>query len=617
MTSALVIIVAYDCDPHLDACLASLDLGAQVFVLDNADSAATANLCERHGARYLGSPSNLGFAGGVNLAVTHQWDGQQDVLLLNPDALVTRADVTCLSKFLHERPDRAAVGPRLVGESGSAARADFPFPSPVQAWFEALGLSRWWRGRRFVIGAVLLIKGRALAELGGLDEGFFLYAEETDWQLRAVRSGWTVAVDRSVQATHIGGASSSDPARREAYFYRSAEIFARRWYGSRGWAIMRLAGVVAAARRATLSNKDGRVIARRTLVRFVRGPVRSADSVISHSQGGRHVVQVIRSDSFAGVERYVCDIAGELFRRGWKVTVIGGDRVQMRAELPVGVEHRVGNTSIEVAKALWQVRRSDVVHAHMTGAEFPAALFKNHLRARLVVTRHFAQRRGSTRRGRLAGWVIRRRVDAQVSVSEFVAATIGEASVTIPSGVTRSERTETRENTVVVMQRLEPEKNTDEAVRAWAASPLADLGWRLVIYGRGSQLEQLRELSHDLKCHESIEFGGYTTHPRIALARAAALLAPAPREPFGLSVVEAMAEATPVIASRGGAHMETLGSDGVFFDPGDVASCARVLARLAISDVDWTRRGERLRQRQRAQFSTERHVQALEHVFNA
>jgi glycosyltransferase involved in cell wall biosynthesis len=462
----------------------------------------------------------------------------------------------------------------------------------------------------------LLVKGRALAELGGLDERYFLYAEESDWQLRAVHSGWTVAVAAEVQATHVGGASSSDTSRREAHFYGSAEKFARSWYGSSGWTIIRLAGLVAATRRAITGSPPKRAIARRTLVRLLRGPVRSAEGLVVNPRERRRIVQVVRSNSFAGVERYVCDVAGELSRRGWRVTVIGGDRRQMRAELPVDVAHRPGDTTLQVAWALWRTGRSDVVHAHMTGAELPAALLKNRLGARLVVTRHFAQLRGSSRGGRIAAWVIRRRVDTQVSVSDFVAGTIGEASVTIPAGVVNSERAESRLNTVVVVQRLEPEKRTDTAIRAWAACPLPRLGWKMVIYGRGSELGQLDELAHDLKCDDSVEFAGYTTNARLAVARAAALLAPAPREPFGLSVVEAMAEATPVIASCGGAHMETLGPDGLFFDSADVTSCVKMLAQLAVPDPAWGQRGERLRERQRAHFSTARHVQALERVFS-
>ena len=376
---------------------------------------------------------------------------------------------------------------------------------------------------------------------------------------------------------------------------------------------MRGAGIAASARRSITGNDAGRAAARRTLLRYIRGPVRARDNYVP-AGCSRHVVLVLRSDSFAGVERYVCDVAAELYDRGWKVTVIGGERSQMRAELPAGVNHRSGDSLAQVLRELWKIGSCDVVHAHMTAAELPAALLKSRLGGRLVVTRHFAQPRGRSRLGVLAAVLIRRRVDAQVSVSDFVARTIGEPSITVPAGVTTSSVTEPRQDVVVLMQRLEPEKDTATAIRAWAASPLPALGWNLVVYGRGSQLGQLRHLARSLDCTSSVQFAGYTRQPRLALAHAAALLASAPAEPFGLAVVEAMAEATPVIAARGGAHLETLGEDGLFFDAGDVDSCVKVLTELARIE-SLSALGLRLRERQRARFTTKGHVEQLERIF--
>ena len=167
-SNPLILIVAYESDPQLTECLRNLDPGADVFVFDNGACDATAELCRRFGARYEAAERNLGFAAGVNAALRRRWDGRQDVLLLNPDARVSRTEVAELSRFLHASSNRAATGPRLVDDSGNPARAQWPFPGPAQAWIEALGLSRLWCGASFVVGAVLLIKGAALAEIGPL-----------------------------------------------------------------------------------------------------------------------------------------------------------------------------------------------------------------------------------------------------------------------------------------------------------------------------------------------------------------------------------------------------------------------------------------------------------------
>jgi GT2 family glycosyltransferase len=265
--------VAYRSDEHLSGCLAELGDAGDVVIVDNSSSDDTRDLAVARGARYLATGANLGFAAAVNVGLDAAWDGHTDVLLLNPDARVSAADVATLHEALHEPGQRrAAVGPRLVGFDGKRQRASWPIPSPAQVWLDAFGLSRLWRGPSFVVGAVLLINGEALAEIGTLDERYFLYAEEADWQLRARRAGWTVAVVDAVVAKHVGAASSADAARRDELFHTSADLFARRWYGRLGWAVMRVGSLVAAARRSLLGSADARARNRRAVRLYLRRP---------------------------------------------------------------------------------------------------------------------------------------------------------------------------------------------------------------------------------------------------------------------------------------------------------------------------------------------------------
>lgn len=249
----LVVIVAYRSDDLLSACLATLGTGLPVVVVDNDDSPATAKLAADAGARYVAMPENAGFAAGVNAGIAHAWDHAADVLLLNPDARIAGDDVRRLAAALHRTPELAAVGPRLVGADGREQLASWPMPSPAQVWVDALGLSRFWRGRRFVTGAVLLLNGAALSQLGGLDERFFLYAEEADWQMRAQRAGWRVEVVSTVTARHVGAASSSDEGARSAVFHASGRTFAQKWYGGLGAAVMRLGSLAASLRRRLIA----------------------------------------------------------------------------------------------------------------------------------------------------------------------------------------------------------------------------------------------------------------------------------------------------------------------------------------------------------------------------
>lgn len=330
----------------------------------------------------------------------------------------------------------------------------------------------------------------------------------------------------------------------------------------------------------------------------------------------RRVIHVVRSDSFAGVERYIADAATELSRRGWAVTVIGGEPARMRAELPSAVSLAPATTTADVARALWHADAADVVHAHMTAAELPAAALKHRLGGQLVVTRHFARARGSSAPTRLAGRFVQRRVDHQIAISEFVAHAIGEPSTVIWNGVRRSQIVGAeRSPSVVMMQRLEPEKSTAVGLRAFAQSGLAERGWRLDVYGAGREHDALVRLAHELGIAEVTTLHGRITGAREALASASILLAPAAAEPFGLTVVEAMAEGTPVLASRAGAHPETLGDGGHYFPAGDQAAAARGLLALADDTDGRTLYGRALQERHAALFDLSQHVDRLEQIY--
>ncbi len=166
-----------------------------------------------------------------------------------------------------------------------------------------------------------------------------------------------------------------------------------------------------------------------------------------------------------------------------------------------------------------------------------------------------------------------------------------------------------------MLQRLDTEKSPDVGIRAWAISGLGAQGWRLVIAGKGELQPSLTRLAGDLEVQDSVEFVGQIGDTDKLLAESAALLAPAPGEPFGLSVVEAMAHGLPVVAANGGAHIETVGTDGMLFAPGDPGAAAAALVRLGQDDALRHRIGTRLRQRQQRMFSLTRHVDRLEELY--
>jgi GT2 family glycosyltransferase len=152
----------------------------------------------------------------------------------------------------------------------------WPFPTPSGAWKEAVGLGRFGRSWDYVIASVLLVRGEALLDVGGFDEGFFLYAEEADWERRATRRGWRVSFCPEAVATHVGAATDPHPGRRHIRFHAGVERYVRKWSGSRGWRSYQAATVVTALRRTVTSSPSRRRTSLALARLYAKGPYRTA-----------------------------------------------------------------------------------------------------------------------------------------------------------------------------------------------------------------------------------------------------------------------------------------------------------------------------------------------------
>jgi GT2 family glycosyltransferase len=271
-----VVIVAYGPPAPLVGCLEALAGAFAPIVVDNSSLAATKALVEKHGGRYIDAGRNLGFGAGVNLALRSRADTNADVLVLNPDATITPDDVSRLHDRLHADPSLACIAPAQVDPAnGDSVRVYWPLPSPAGSWLEAAGLGSIRAGHGFVIGSILLLRARAIDDVGLFDEQFFLYAEETDWEMRAQDKGWTVGMFPGVVATHIGAGTGGSRAQRDAYFYASHERLIRKHYGATGWRVYRAANVAGAALRGLLLPGERGDRARVRLRLYAKGPVRA------------------------------------------------------------------------------------------------------------------------------------------------------------------------------------------------------------------------------------------------------------------------------------------------------------------------------------------------------
>ncbi|WP_396657436.1 glycosyltransferase [Microbacterium sp.] len=282
-----VIVVAYGTPDLLRSALEPI-AHLPVTVVDNSSLPEIAGLCDELGVRYIDPGRNGGFGAGVNVALTDRLVPDGDVLLLNPDARISADQLDVLRAALRGEPDLASVAPAQVDASGRRARVRWPFPSPLNAVLEAVGLAGLRAGPRYVIGSVLVLRREALDQVGGFDESFFLYAEETDWEYRAHRLGWRHALVEDAEARHEGAATSTDSRRRDLHFHGSQERYYRKHFGAFGWQVTRAAIVAGAVARGILSRSaDKRDLAWRRAALYLRGPLRAEAVLVGRPASAR------------------------------------------------------------------------------------------------------------------------------------------------------------------------------------------------------------------------------------------------------------------------------------------------------------------------------------------
>lgn len=333
------------------------------------------------------------------------------------------------------------------------------------------------------------------------------------------------------------------------------------------------------------------------------------------------VLHAVRSDGFAGVERHIASLAVEQERAGHQVAVVGGDPTAMAGLLGT-VPHHPARTVPQTTAAIGRWRGYDVLHVHMTAAELAAVLADPLGWRPVVATRHFAGRRGSGALARAAARVIEHRLAAQIAISSYVARSVEGTSTVVPTGVPvrpPGRPAAERERTVLVVQRLQPEKQTAVAVEAFARSGLAEQGWSMDVVGPGAERARLERQAAAQAPPGSVRFLGRRHDVQDRMATAAVLLAPCPLEGLGMSVLEAMAAGLPVVAAASGGHLETVGStpDAAVFPPGDADVAARLLRELAADQGRRDTYGEALRVIQQQRFTVAEQQRATEAVYRS
>jgi len=224
-----------------------LDSEPEVVLVDNGSrDDSVSRVRERFPrVKIIEAGRNLGFAAAVNRGVA-VCSGNY-ILLVNTDALLEKGCAKSLLDLMITVPRVAMAGPQLLNDDGSLQTSYEAVPTLAtetlnRSLLKRLFPSRYPGKRRLLfapepvqalIGAVVMIRREALEQLGGFDEDYFFFMEETDLALRIRLAGWLVMHDPRARSVHLQGATAkAHEAAARIEFYRSRYTFFRKHYGT-------------------------------------------------------------------------------------------------------------------------------------------------------------------------------------------------------------------------------------------------------------------------------------------------------------------------------------------------------------------------------------------------
>ena len=257
MPDLSIIIVSWNVADLLANCLDSILSSpisveeTQIIVVDSNSSDQTVPMLrERYPqVKLLAQNENVGFTGGNNIGLAEA-KGRY-LLLLNPDTKVLGNAIPRMMEYLDQNPDVGIVGPHTLNEDGSTQSTRRRFPTFWIGLFESTWLQPYAPKSLldyyyvtndvpadatldvdWVQGSAMMVRREVYEQIGGLDDGYFMYSEELDWCKRAKQAGWRVVFLGDAKIIHYGGKSSEQAVARSHILFQQSKLrYFRKYHG--------------------------------------------------------------------------------------------------------------------------------------------------------------------------------------------------------------------------------------------------------------------------------------------------------------------------------------------------------------------------------------------------
>jgi len=254
-----IIIVTWNGKKYALECLDSLralhsELALEIIVVDNASSDGTPDAIAQQypEVKLFRNSDNLGFAKANNIGIAASCGDY--VALVNSDVVVPPGCLEKMVAYMKASPEIGLLGPKMLGPTGEIGQSVNRIPTVWNYFCFALGLHSLVPGSKLfgcyimadyaydktedvevLTGWFWMVPRRALEQVGGLDERFFMYGEDLDWSHRFLKAGWRVVFFAEAEALHYGAASSGQaPTRFYVEMVRANLQYFEKHYGRLG-----------------------------------------------------------------------------------------------------------------------------------------------------------------------------------------------------------------------------------------------------------------------------------------------------------------------------------------------------------------------------------------------